>query len=491
MQHNQNKQHLFAIWPQLLAMLLELLRHLLPTDWRKLKSSNRPVPPWYLLTLLLLLSVVAGSDAQAMSLPALGEDNRPLVVFPREQITLPTISSIANRPVAGSAAGPVPGFMQEQLSRIPADPFAALTKQGSQYAAPGATVTYLIDIANYEATPMGVNLTETLPGHLAYIEGSATGGLAAAGNQLSWQGELEPGHLDYLVDETVALPYIDLADYGVGNLCDDSLAQGNVCQDIVVTINLGVNDYQTHLYGQPLYELSLSANGLILVSGQDSNQPTSAHNQLLPDQNAPGHLLAGLWRHNRLGTPETGPTGRWHAAILAGWINGQDVFYAQWHNAPHADDRDLTVRHAIALILGDGPNSGEIFYLYDNISDPIQQIAAGYTIGLEDKLGSRGLTWAYAACCGEPAPPIGLPPLPGTTLRLVPTLFGGHNAYSHQLSYQVRNNAPVPELVTTTVRAVTDSADPALAFLWSTYHLHSRLQAFLPILGNESLGGTP
>ena len=122
---------------------------------------------------------------------------------------------------------------------------------------------------------------------------------------------------------------------------------------------------------------------------------------------------------------------------------------------------------------------------------PAGQVAAGYTIGLEDKLASRGLTWAYAPCCGEPTPPLGQPPAAGTTLRFVPVLFGASSAYRHLLTYQVVNNAPVPELVTTTVRATTDSPDSALATLWSTHHLHSRWQTFLPITLGQGGGGTP
>ena len=36
------------------------------------------------------------------------------------------------------------------------------------------------------------------------------------------------------------------------------------------------------------------------------------------------------------------------------------------------------------------------FFIYDNISDPAQTVAQGYTIGIEDKLGVRGVTYAYA-----------------------------------------------------------------------------------------------
>ena len=498
MQPGSTQHNNIPLWRQLWAIVMDLFKQLLPGNWPTLRFA--------LPMMLLLLSLVAGSGSYATSLPAIGENGEPLVVVPRELVMVPReFVAVQSSPIfqhrpdslsnqggdLGQAQSSGSGLTQRLLNQNPNNPYAALAKRGSQFAAPGSTVTYRVELANYEAVPLQFSLIEVLPPSLAYVEGSATGGLQVSGSTLNWAGNLEPGHLDYLVDESATLPYLDLADYGVGNLCDDILALGNRCQDVVVTINLGVNDYQTHLYGQPLYELTLSSNGVVLISGQSTNQPTSAHNQYLPDGEAPSHLLAGLWRHNNLGNPETGPAGRWHVAILSGWLNGQDAFYVQWHNAPHADDPDLTVRHAIALVLGDGSNSGEIFFLYDNVSDPAGQVAAGYTIGLEDKLASRGLTWAYAPCCGDPNPPIGQPLAAGTTLRFVPTLFGGSNAYSHLLTYQVVNNASVPELVTTTIRATTDSADPMLATLWSTHYLHSRLQTFLPITPKQSEGGVP
>jgi hypothetical protein len=133
--------------------------------------------------------------------------------------------------------------------------------------------------------------------------------------------------------------------------------------------------------------------------------------------------------------------GRFHAAIISGLIEGHDVFYAQWHDVPHTNNPDLTARHAIALLLnGDASTSsaqvsagsaqalaGHVFFIYDNISDPAQLVAQGYTIGIADKLGSRGVTYAYAPCCGDARPPQGYPPAAGTTLHLRPFLFGADN----------------------------------------------------------------
>jgi hypothetical protein len=174
--------------------------------------------------------------------------------------------------------------------------------------------------------------------------------------------------------------------------------------------------------------------------------------------------------------------GRWHAAIVSGLVAEHDVFYAQWHDAPHAADLDLTARHAIAVILDGGTLNGHVFFIYDNVSDPAGTVARGYTIGVEDKLGIRGATHAYAPCCGDSRPPQGAPPAPGTALHLRPVLFGAGNAYSRTFSYEAVVNAQIPETVVNTAFLASDSPDPAQARVWSTHYLYVRRQTFLPLL---------
>jgi len=276
------------------------------------------------------------------------------------------------------------------------------------------------------------------------------------------------------------LPYLDLTDFGAINLCDDFIASGEDCDDVTVTFNLGVNGYTTNLYGEVLSQLTVSSNGLILGDGLTgvslAISDPYGHNQWLPDTIAPGFALAGLWRDADMTT-----SGRWHAAIISGLVQGHDVFYAQWHDAPHANDPDLTARHAIAVLLnGDGSMAGHAFFIYDNISDPAQTVAQGYTIGIEDKLGVRGVTHAYAPCCGDPQPPQGYPPR--TTLHLRPVLFGTANDYRRTFSYEAIVNGQVPETITNTAVAASSSGNPALAHVWSTHYLYVRRPIYIPLL---------
>lgn len=326
----------------------------------------------------------------------------------------------------------------------PNNPYAMIRKIGPTFLTPGATAHYEIRLANYESVTRTFHLTDTLPPQLTYVSDSATSTEPVpslsrysvqandlvydpATRTLTWQGELAPGQLDYVIQESnITLPYLDLADFGAANLCADFIAGGEDCDDVTVTFNLGVNGYTTNLYGELLSQLTVSSNGLILSHNVGAN----GHNQWLPDAATPGFVLAGLWRDVAMGGVNSAPNGRFHAAIISGLVVGYDVFYAQWHDAPAANDPDTTSRHAIAVLLnGDASTSsaqgmaGHAFFIYDNISDPAQMVAQGYTIGIGDKLGERGNTYAYAPCCDDPQPPQGYPPTTGTTLHLRLVLF--------------------------------------------------------------------
>ncbi len=369
----------------------------------------------------------------------------------------------------------------------PNNTYAVIRKTGPAFMHPGATAHYEISLANYEGITHTYRLTDTLPTQLAYVPGSADGLVYnSATRTLTWQGELAPGHLDAIIEESsLTLPYLDLADFGAANLCDDFLTNGEACDDVAVTFNLGVNGYTANLYGQPLSQLTVSSNGLILGNSGIAN----GRNQWLPDATAPNFVLAGLWRDVDMTT-----NGRFHAAIVTGLVEGHEVFYAQWHDAPHANDSDLTARHAIAVILNrelsadlaqtttNQSLTGHAFFIYDNISDPAQLTAQGYTIGVEDKLGLRGNTYAYAPCCGGSNVPQGYPPSPGTTLHLRPVLFGAENDYHRTFSYEVVVTGQVPETIVNTAVATSSSADPALSNVWATHYLHVRLQTYLPMM---------
>lgn len=457
--------------------------------------------------LLLMLTIVLSAQAQEPPNP-----NGLTVVGPGQRYTetIPVIDvrAVGYKPVS------LPTNVSLNRSPVnrgggsdPNNPYAVIRKTGPTFLSPGGTAQYEITLNNYESITRSYQLTETLPAGLTYIPDSGNG-LAYEANSrtLSWRGNLSPGNLDYIIEEhSPPLPYLDLADFGAVNLCDDFVANGEACDDVSVTFNLGVNGYTTNLYGELLSQLTVSSNGLILAPETASTErlnevelaevtvsSTHAHNQFLPDSATPGFVLAGLWRDTDMGDV-TSQNGRFHAAIISGLIDGHDIFYAQWHDAPHAESPDLTARHAIALLLnGDAaagsaealakqPEAAHAFFIYDNISDPAQLVAQGYTIGIADKLGTRGATYAFSPCCGDARSPQGFPPAAGTTLHLRPFLFEADNNYQQTFSYEAVVTAAVPETVVSTAVSTSSSPDPALAYAWSTHYLYVRQQIFLPL----------
>ncbi|MBP8002599.1 MAG: DUF11 domain-containing protein [Chloroflexi bacterium] len=399
----------------------------------------------------------------------------------------------------------------------PENPWAFIRQTGPSYAQPGGTASYALTLANYEAMTRTFTLTDTLPAALTFVPNSNRElRYNPVTRQLTWQGDIAPGHLDYLIEPSgLSLPYIDLADFGAPNLCDELIATQGNCDEATVTLNLGVNGYTYPFYGQTWQSITLSPDGLLLAgaaatgtvgdkgfeqesyvsgfpvqtlsdathlpnpgqvaaAGSRPTAPTS-QNQWLPNPNPPGALIAPLWYDADMTT-----SGRWHVAILQGLITGYDVLYVQWHNAPHAAAPNLTTRHAAALILGDGPLSGQVFFITDNISDPLALTQVGYTIGVEDYPGSRGTTYAYAPCCGDPQPPQGFPPAPGTTLHLRPVIYGQY--FSRTFTYTVQVGGQIPQTIANTAEVTTNSDDPSLIYGWSTHYLYLRHLTFLPFL---------
>jgi hypothetical protein len=371
--------------------------------------------------------------------------------------------------------------VEERTAQMPAFLPTAPTlirKTAPGITAPNTQVKYTITLANTDHVTHTYQLHDPLPPQLTYTPAiSSDLTYNPKSHTLTWQGDIPPGNLDYLIEaSSTPLPYLDLAEFSIPNLCDDLIQTEGHCEDQTITFNLGLNGFSYTLYGEQFPAITLSTDGILLA------EPPHAHhlhrNQAIPNTVAPNLLLAGLWRD-----VDMTHAGSWHAAILEGYLADHTVFYAQWHDAPHDEDINLTARHAIVIVLdGDGEFAGYIFYLYDNIAAPSQTVAKGFTIGIEDRVGGRGKTYAYAPCCGETTPPQGWTPTADTTLHLRPVLFGADNAYQKTFTYQATVNAPVLDTVINTAFVESNALDPFLASGWSTHYLHIRLQTYLPWL---------
>ena len=124
-----------------------------------------------------------------------------------------------------------------------------------------------------------------------------------------------------------------------------------------------------------------------------------ACNQYLPEPQEVNQVLAGLWRDVH---PGTGGQGEFYGTLLTGLLENPDdmVFYGNWHDVGQFDDPTITSRHAIAVVLdGQSEPAGRIYYIYDDITGDLT--TNGFTVGVENKMGDMGETWAFAPCGGD------------------------------------------------------------------------------------------
>jgi uncharacterized repeat protein (TIGR01451 family) len=336
---------------------------------------------------------------------------------------------------------------------------ALLTKVPSTLAAlPGETVSYFITLSNGDSVANSYSLVDTLPPGVEYVAGSATGGLVynAATRQLTWSGQVAQAS-DYAITPVAALPYVNLADLGARGICATYFPTD--CDDKAIAWNLGTESYT--FYRETLGVIVQSSNGLLFGPDGWLGQACPACNQYLPEPVEINQVMAGLWRDARPGRLGKGEI---YASLLTGLLsNPQDkVFYANWHDVGQSGDLTITASHAIAVVLnGQSEPAGRIYYIYANSTGDLA--TNGFTVGVEDKHGERGATWAFAQCPGGaciPHAPVGSPPASGTTLRLDPVA-------TQTFTYQVRVTVASGALLTNSVRVTSTSPDPEARSMWA------------------------
>ncbi len=362
------------------------------------------------------------------------------------------------------------------------DNLAALSKTAPTVAEPGQVITYQIALDNLDAITHTFSLTDTLPAGLEYVSGSATGGLVYddAARQFTWSGPMGPGTLGYGVTAVTSPIYINLADVGAVNFCDNVAID---CDDGVVSFDLASDylpdSYSITYYDETLTQLNVSANGFIYGPDGWSGSACSACTQRFPEATEVNQIIAGLWRDIDM----SGDVGKWSAAIITGTLTNpaDKVFYVNWHNAGQFGAPLTTSRNAIALILdGQSEPAGRIYYIYDDITNSSVLYNEGFSIGVENKDGTEGLIYAFAPCRSSAciaANATGALPANGTVLRLDPAIVGGSSAKI--FTYQVQVTAAARTLITNTVEAASDGPEPSLVALAD---LPVEYRAYLPVV---------
>ncbi len=334
-----------------------------------------------------------------------------------------------------------------------------LTKEAGALAAQaGDTVAYTIALNNRDSIANNYTLVDTLPSGVEFVAGSATGGLTyvPATRQLTWNGQIGPAS-EYAIAPVAPLPYVNLAELGAPGICATYFRTG--CDN--VNIRLPLDPYRYTFYGETLGVINLSSNGFLFGTEGWLGLACPACNQFLPDPVEINQVMAGLWRDAK---PGSGGRGELYAALLTGLLrNPTDaVVYVNWHDVAQAEDLSITASHAIAVVLnGQSEPAGRIYYIYSDITGNLA--TNGYTVGVENKYGDRGTTWAFAQCPDAgciPHAPVGTQPANGTTLRLDPVM-------TKTFTYRVRVTATAGSLLTNGVQVTSTSPDPDAQSMWA------------------------
>jgi uncharacterized repeat protein (TIGR01451 family) len=360
-----------------------------------------------------------------------------------------------------------------------------LNKQSDLNAAPTGTILeYSIQLTNRDSISHTYSLTDTLPEGVSYVAGSATGGLVydEVNHQLIWEGIVEAGAIEYEITQVDPLTYINLADLGATGICADYFADD--CDDVLLLWDLG--SYSYTFYGETLSEVDQSSNSMIIGPEGWLGSACSACNQFLPEPTEINQVMAGLWRDVK---PGFEGQGEFYGTLLTGLLDNPNdvVFYGNWHEVGQFDDPTIQSSHAIAIVLdGQSEPAGRLYYIYEDITGDLTTY--GFTVGVENKFGDMGETWAYAPCLGGaciPHDPLGSPPADGTTLRLDP--FYASDNYTKTFTYQVEITAPTGVLLTNQLEVTSSSSEPEVASMSASADVSvieppPSLEIFLPII---------
>ena len=358
---------------------------------------------------------------------------------------------------------------------------AALRKTAPPVAQPGQIVTYQIALDNLDGITHAFSLTDTLPAGVSYVPGSATGGLVydAAARQLAWSGDLGPGASGYEIAAVSTPAYVNLGGVGGTDLCGSATLQGDCDEGAVIYDLAAANSASYTFYGESLTQIIASSNGLLYGPDGQTGPACLACPQRLPEPTEPNQVMAGLWRDVDMRNSH----GQWYAAVITGLLDNPSdkVFYVNWHDAGQFGAPLATSRNAIAVVLdGQSEPAGRLYYIYGDIRETAVLEREGFSIGVENKTGLEGLTYAFAPCLSGacvPASATGELPADGTVLRLDPAIVGGSSAKI--FTYQVQITAAAGTLLTNIAEATSDGPTPyltALADLPVTY------RQYLPLI---------
>ena len=179
----------------------------------------------------------------------------------------PHVIDVSER-VGNTVSRPSQSPMDAIHGRFLRNPFIPAQIVASDTVGHNASQRIDVQLANYERESRlfksEIPLTWHTTPHLDDIGGWM---YDVATHTLSWEGILEGANLEYQVEVLPeSLPYIDLAEYGLANLCVEDLEVELEfkCDNETREFNLGINnDYALSLYGEEVGTIAVNSNGLL------------------------------------------------------------------------------------------------------------------------------------------------------------------------------------------------------------------------------------
>ncbi len=240
----------------------------------------------------------------------------------------------------------------------------------SVLAQEGETLTYSLDVANYNSTTVTYLLNDPIPTGTTYVPASvsANGSYNDVTDTIEASVTLDPAQIDLqLLGANTFFDVSALAAYKLDDFCAPD------CDDMAFNFT-GMDFYY---FGTHYSSLGIASNGFLQPGGPTS---ATALTQLLPDGGAPNNVIAPMWTDLNL---DDG--GAWYYAYLFDGIDYYDVF--QWSDVPHYNDSSVTYTFQIWIVEG----TDTIWFSYDSVPSEIDTYDV--TIGAESPDGSMGDTY--------------------------------------------------------------------------------------------------
>jgi uncharacterized repeat protein (TIGR01451 family) len=323
------------------------------------------------------------------------------------------------------------------------------------FASVGDTLTYTITVKNWSEITQTYTLTDPVPTHTDYINGSATGGLVyhPVTDTLTWSGKVGPFGLSIL--EGFDSGYVSLAGLGVSPypLPADTDNGGWIIPDL---------DF--YYLGQHYDRVIWSINGTV-EAGSASGSAAPGGNTSLPNPLLPNNLLAAWWTDLDLTS-----AGHWYAAGVSDGVDDYTVF--EWEDVPRHGDLASTATFQVWFRDG----TDDIWFAYP--ANTFTGVTSDGTIGAENSDGTLGSVYYYD---GTGTLPDGSDDL--LVIRIPSTAVLTYQAEITEMDTEVNNTVEVMDNLAATAEAFALTqlgVPPEVTFTSNTPVMLGETAVFIP-----------